>query len=231
MTPTNDLNILYNDEFIIAIDKPQGFHVHPHQTHHHKICRSLICLYLVRDHLGQQVFPIHRLDAGTSGVLIFAKSSEAASRMSSLVRDHQIAKTYWALVRGNTPTEGTIQIPLLSQTTDKLLEAQTHYKKLKTLKLTKGFYSWLEVKPTTGRYHQIRRHMNRISHPLIGDAQHGDSRHNQYFRNEFRISGLCLRATELQFVHPWTNSEISIHAPIDPKWTQIQNLFSDFAQT
>ncbi|MNL51532.1 tRNA pseudouridine synthase C [compost metagenome] len=83
----------------------------------------------------------------------------------------------------------------------------------------------MQVNPVTGRWHQIRRHFDRIAHPLLGDIEHGDSHHNRFFRDELKIKGLCLKASSVQLVHPWNGEMLEISAPSDEKWDQIQDLF------
>ncbi len=227
------MKLLYQDEYFVAVEKPSGFHVHPPEDGY-PVPRDKVCLYLVRDMLKQHVYPVHRLDAGTSGVLIFALSSDSARELSRLFAERLTKKTYHAVVRGYTPAEGDIHIPLELDSTGVAVEAHTSYKRLATIefpvavgkKFPTARYSMIEAKPHTGRFHQIRRHLNRITHPLLGDSYHGDSRHNQFFRNHLGIEGLCLKAIQLEFVHPWTKANISITAPKCEKWNKIQNLFA-----
>lgn len=240
------IDILYQDENLVAIDKPSGYHVHPHEIEQHRVSRDLICLYLLRKKMKKWVYPVHRLDVSTSGVLLFALSSEAASKMCELFAKQQTKKTYKAVVRGFTLPEGLIEKDLESDSSEEMLPAKTIYKSLAQIELPfavgkkhqSSRYSLLSVEPLTGRFHQIRRHFNRISHPLIGDAAHGDSRHNVFFREQLGIRGLCLKAESLQFIHPWTQEQIIITAPdqfnksensVHPhhnKWQKIYELFN-----
>lgn len=227
------MKVLYKDEHFIAVNKPSGYHVHPHEDPQHRVSRNLICLYIVRKLAKQHVFPVHRLDAGTSGVLLFALSSDAAREMSRLFFERHTDKTYRAVVRGYTPEQGEIVLPLELDSTGELVDASTSYRRLAlkefNVPVGKKFptarYSLVEVHPHTGRFHQIRRHFNRISHPLLGDAVHGDSHHNRFFRNDLEIAGLCLHATSLGFTHPFTGENILIQAPPTDKWKKIHNLF------
>ena len=198
--------------------------------------RAQICMYQVRDAIGQHVYPVHRIDASTTGLLIFAKSSEAASKICRQFAEHVVRKTYWAVTRGYTPENGHIDIPLQSDSSENLLVAQTNYTRLATIELPhsvgKRFatarYSWVEASPVTGRFHQIRRHFSRISHPLVGDGEHGDSKHNTFFREKLQMPGLCLRAQRLELIHPRSDETIQFQAPWSEKWRKIQTLFKDF---
>lgn len=228
------MELIYQDEHFIAINKPSGFHVHPPEDSQFKVPRDKICLYQVRKMMKQHVFPVHRLDAATSGVLLFALSSEAASKFGKMFQERAPQKTYHAVVRGYVPVEGTIDVQLELDSTGALVDAKTSYKRLSTIefpvavgkKFPTARYSWVEAYPHTGRYHQIRRHFNRISHPLLGDAYHGDSHHNRFFRNELGIEGLCLKAIKMELIHPWTLEPLKIEAPPCEKWNKIQSLFT-----
>lgn len=227
------LELLYRDEYMVAVNKPSGFHVHPHEDRRNKVPREKICLYQVRDMVGQHVYPVHRLDAGTSGVLLFALSSEYARILCQMFAEKKMQKTYHAVVRGYTKEEGSIELPLELDSTGDLVEAKTTFKRMATVEfpvsVAKRFptarYSLVEAKPLTGRWHQIRRHFNRISHPLLGDADHGDCRQNRFFRNDLGVPGLCLKAHTLEMIHPWTQEKLTIQAPACEKWAKIADLF------
>lgn len=233
------LDILYRDELLIAIDKPAGLLVH----------RSLIdkqetrfAIQLLRDQIGRRVYPLHRLDKPTSGVLMFALSEDAARRMGRLFESDAVRKTYLAVVRGYTDEQGRIDYPLREEhdrMTDALADpdkpaqpAVTDYRRLATLDLpvTDGRhptsrYSLLAVTPRTGRRHQIRRHMKHIFHPVVGDTTHGDGRHNRIFREHLHCSRLLLMACELHFTHPDSGTPVCIRAPLDAEFARIVELF------
>lgn len=224
------IKILYQDEHFIAIDKPSGYHVHQPENEFWKVPRSQVCLYLVRDLLNQKIFPVHRLDAATSGVLIFALSSESASLYSKEINSEYTHKTYHAVVRGFSLNSGIINTPLKCANSDNMLEAETKFETIMRTELpfavgkrhTTARYSLIKVEIKTGRYHQIRRHLASISHPLIGDANHGDLHHNKFFREVLKLKGLQLRATNLSFIHPYTSERITINAGWNSSW---ENLF------
>lgn len=225
--------IIYEDDDYIAIDKPPGYHIHPPENKQWKVPRELICLYWVRDYLGQYVYPIHRLDAATGGVVLFGKRSDAAAKMQELIQLQQITKRYLAVSRGYTPENGVINRELLSDSSELMLASLTHFETLAKIELPYAVgkkhpscrYSLLHVEPKTGRYHQIRRHLASLSHPIIGDIKHGDSHHNRFFREELKISGLLLHSFELSFTQPWSAKNITIKTSWSERWKSIFNLF------
>ncbi|GGK82111.1 pseudouridine synthase [Amphritea balenae] len=223
------INILFEDEHYFAIDKPSGLLVHPSPIER----RAPNAIALIREQLGIKAYTVHRLDRPTSGVLIFAKSSEAAHKLNLCFAERQIKKTYHCVCRGYTPEEGVIDHPLkeiLDKVADKRADpnkppkdAVSEFRRLGTVELPiavgrydSARYSLVEVKPKTGRKHQIRRHLKHIFHPLVGDTKHGDGRHNTLFRDEFGLERLLLMASKLEFQHPFTHEQIVIEAPVTP---------------
>jgi tRNA pseudouridine65 synthase len=227
------VHVLYQDENIAAFYKPSGFHVHPHENPIHRVSRDKVLLYQARDLLGKYVYPVHRLDAGTSGVILFALSSSVARELSLYFQNHQIEKTYEVVVRGIVPEEGTIDLPLELDSTNELVPARTDFTRLSTMEFPVAVgkrnptarYSLVRAFPRSGRYHQIRRHFGRKSHPVLGDAAHGDSKHNRFFREELLISGLCLRASQISLSVSWLKEPLTVSAPICQKWQSIYDLF------
>lgn len=219
---------------MVAIDKPPAYHVHPPESDR-RIPRDLICLSLLRKQIGRYVYPVHRLDVATSGVLLWALNKESASLLNRAFLDRQVEKRYRAVARGFTPETFSIELPLELDSTGTPVEARTDFRKLAQVewdipvgkKFPRARYSYLEAYPRTGRYHQIRRHLNRVSSPIIGDTDHGDSHHNRFFREQRGIQGLCLRAFELKFRHPRDGRAISIRAPMNDRWRQIEALFRE----
>ena len=222
MNPT--LDILYHDPHYIAIHKPPGIHVHPSELARQEDS----CMRILRDQLGQWVYPVHRLDRATSGVLLFALDSEAAGKMIGRFLERQVRKRYLAVVRGYTEEEGLIDYPLREVTDRPAQEAQTAYRRLGTVELPypvgkfpSARYSLVEAFPHTGRRNQIRRHFVHISHPIVGDVRFGDGRHNRLFREKFNLHRLLLLATDLGFVHPYSGEEVSIHAAVPGEVTEV----------
>ena len=239
------MKILYRDEHLIAIDKPAGLLVHRSLIDRHE---TRFAVQLLRDQIGRRVYPVHRLDKPTSGVLLFALSEDAARRMGAIFDGDTVRKTYLAVVRGYTEERGHIDYPLREEPdrmTDALADADkpaqpaiTDYRRLATLELPvsdgrhpTSRYSLLAVTPRTGRRHQIRRHLKHIFHPVIGDTTHGDGRHNRIFREHLHCRRLLLTALELRFPHPDSGTELHIRAPLDAEFARIAALFGwDAAQ-
>lgn len=210
-TEQTRFTILAQDTSFVAIDKPSGFHVHQPEFPHRRVSRDIVCLALLRNQIGQYVYPVHRLDVGTSGILVFALSSESASKFGKAFKENRTQKTYYAVVRGFLKDEkARIEIPLESDSTGELYNAVTDYEVISKVELPFAVgkrypttrYSLVKVMPITGRFHQIRRHFARLSHPLIGDCEHGDSHHNRFFREQFGVQGLMLRASALEIDEP-----------------------------
>lgn len=235
VTPSETLPVIYQDEHLIAVNKPTGLLVHRSEIDRHE---TRFALQLVRDQIGQRVYPVHRLDKPTSGVLVFALTPAHARTISSAIEQQQVNKLYHAVVRGYAPEQGHIDHALveeLDKYTDKKArqnkpaqEAQTDYRRLATIELPvaiEGYpqsrYSLVECTPQTGRKHQIRRHMKHINHPIIGDAKHGRGRHNRYFKETLHAGRLLLHASQLQLPHPVSGALLSLNAPIDQTLQQL----------
>lgn len=220
------LTILFASGELVAVDKPSGLLVHRSALANDRVT----CMTLLRDQLERWVYPVHRLDRGTSGVLLFALSSEAASGVAELFAGRGIRKRYLVVVRGYLAGEGTIDYPLAEEPGDEPVEAITRYRALATVELPIAVgryptarYSLLEAEPLTGRKHQIRRHMAHLRHPVIGDRVHGEGRHNRLFQEEFGISRLLLHAERVSFADPANGAAVTITAPLPD---ELATLFS-----
>lgn len=233
--PEAPLEVLYHDEHLIAINKPAGLLVHRSEIDRHE---TRFAIQLLRDQIGQRVFPLHRLDKPTSGVLLFALNADVARLMMERFMGDAVRKRYLAVVRGYADEQGVIDYPLkeeLDRMTDSRAQqgkaaqpAVTEYQRLATVELpypvgryTTARYSLLRVTPRTGRKHQIRRHMKHIFHPIIGDTTHGDGRQNDFFRERFDCHRLLLAATALMLPHPVTNEPLLIEAPLEADYQRI----------
>jgi tRNA pseudouridine65 synthase len=223
------LPILYRDDQLIAINKPAGMLVHRSPISQDR----LFVLQTLRDQIGQRVFPVHRLDRATSGVLLFALDSDTARSLVAQFETRQVGKRYVAVVRGWTDEQGTIDHPVADDEGNGLAQpARTSFRRLARIELPFAVdryptarYSLVEVRPDTGRRQQIRKHFKHVSHHLIGDTTHGNGRHNRFFRQQFAIHRLLLQSQQLDFRHPLDNRQMTVRAASDPAWQQIAELF------
>lgn len=214
------LEILFEDEYLVAIDKPSGLLVHRTSI---AADETVFALQMLRDQIGQHVSPVHRLDRPTSGVLLFSKKEEILPLLKEQFSDRSVQKNYLAIVRG-IPGEksGLIDHPLRSERSGRMQEARTSYQVLSEAEIpfdTTGRYptsrySLLELKPETGRTHQIRRHLAHMRHYIIGDKKHGDNKQNQFFEKQFGLQNLLLHAQKLKLRHPLSPEIQEIVAPL-----------------
>ena len=231
MNVMKDLDVLYRDEHFIAVNKPSGLFVHKNAIEP----KAPHALTYVRELNQGHVWPVHRLDRPTSGVLVFGCSKQATGLLSREFRDKRVKKTYHAVVRGYTDEAGTIDHPLKTENSANTRESVTHFVRLKTVELPwpvgpyqTARYSLVEVKPETGRRHQIRRHFDHLFHPLIGDRVYGDGRHNRFVREKFGVGRLLLSATKLEFIHPVTQESICLKAEIQEDMNSvIRSMFGE----
>ena len=211
------LDIIYEDNDIIVINKSKGLVVHPGNGNpDHTLVNAVMakCKGSLSG-IGGKIRPgiVHRLDKDTSGLIVVAKNDKAHIGLSKKLKKKEMKKTYIALVRGNIQeNEATIQMPIGRSTKDrkkmavtkKGKEAITHFKVLKRY----GKYTLVEVKIETGRTHQIRVHMAEIGHPVVGDMVYSNG------KNEFGVEGQMLHAKQLIFQHPITQEKITLTAPL-----------------
>jgi tRNA pseudouridine65 synthase len=239
VSPHNELTILYRDDHLIAIDKPAGLLVHPSLVDRRE---TRCAMMLLRDQIGHYVYPVHRLDKPTSGVLLFALSPEIARRLTDAFTEKRVEKRYLAVVRGYTESTGRIDHPLQEQL-DKMTDrrarrdkppqpAVTEYRRLATLELPvhvdrypTSRYSLVEARPLSGRKHQIRRHFKHLSHPIIGDSRYGKSKHNRLFAEGFGCRRLLLAATHLSLKHPVTGIALKLEAGLDEGFKRVVTTF------
>ena len=221
------LTILALDPDFAAVWKPAGFHVHQPERPRPRVDSNIVCLSILRDQIGRRVHPVHRLDVPTAGVLLFALNPEAASLLGRSFSERcGVVKTYFAIVRGFAPDEGVIDEPLMSDSSDRMVEALTRFRTCARVQLERRFgkrdlparFSLAQAMPETGRFHQIRRHFARLAHPLVGDSEHGDSHQNRFFREEMGVRGLMLQARRLEFPHPRSREAVSVQAPWSEAW-------------
>lgn len=224
------LRILHIDDHLVAVQKPAGMHVHPPEDATHRVPDAEVCLNVVSRQLGRHLYPVHRLDRATSGILIFALTPRAASHLSEQLRNRAVTKTYIALARGWL---GDPEITL-----DRELKDAGPSLTLVT-RLARVEFPWptkrhptsratlLEARPVTGRMHQIRRHLAGAGHPLIGDTRYGDGEQNRLYREWLGNSAgpLWLHALGIRFLHPENSGcVLSIRASFPPHWHRIFDL-------
>ncbi|MBC9811214.1 pseudouridylate synthase [Crocinitomicaceae bacterium CZZ-1] len=218
------LEIVYQDEHIVAINKPHGLLVHQSP-----IARDAeeFALQLLRDQLGRTVYPAHRLDRKTAGILLFSLDKETDRIMQQKFQNREIDKKYLALLRGYAPAEQTIDYPLKKED-GTIQDAVTHFKTLEYFELPIPFgkhpssrYSLVEAAPETGRMHQLRRHFAHIFHPIIGDRPHGCNKQNKFWLEHFQMNTMLLHASELTFNHPHTYQKIELKAPVSSEFERV----------
>jgi tRNA pseudouridine65 synthase len=218
------LDIIFEDAWIIAINKPHGLLVH-----RSSLARDVseFALQQVRDHIGAHVFPFHRLDRKTSGVLIFAKTKEVAHAMQTTFACSSTTKEYLALVRGFFPTTYQLDHPLTNEKGVKQ-SAQTDFRCLQHYELALPFgkfptsrYSFIAAYPKTGRMHQIRKHLNHLRFPIIGDRPHGCNKQNRLFKSEWNMTTMMLHARSVAFIHPMTGQSVTVNASMSDEFQRM----------
>lgn len=228
------IKILYCDDDIAVIDKPAGLFVHPPEDPRNRHQGRVNCMTLLRDQLGKYVYPIHRIDRSTSGVVLFALHPEAASILSQSLQKGEMKKTYVAVVRGFVPEEGQIDHPIKRLDTDGNAQqsltwyqriAQAEFPFVTQAKFPTTRFSLLHASPITGRQHQIRRHFVHLKHPIVGDRTYGDRACNTAFE-KLGITGLLLKAYGLEFEHPTKKSAMWIHSKWNHTWHQVFDQFN-----
>ena len=221
------LDIVFRDEHLIAINKPHGLLVHRSSI---AADAEEFALQLLRDQIGLKVNPAHRLDRKTGGVLLFALDKQTEIAMQRQFSDNKVHKKYLAIVRGHTPDSEAIDYPLRKEN-GTLQEAFTHYTTLKRAEIDVAFgahatsrYSLIEAAPTTGRMHQIRKHLSHVFHPIIGDRTHGCNKQNKLFTETWQMNTMLLHASSLAFDHPVTHAHIIIEAPLQQEFQRVMGL-------
>ncbi len=218
------LQILYSDNFFIAVEKPAGFHSHPPEDKQIKLNPKWNALAIAERQFEQKLYPCHLLDKATSGILLFARNSEAASRFQKMMLSKGWEKQYFAFVRGRLTSQAVLSEPL----PDKLGGGKTAVTKVTpifywshpelTYQNCSRVFTFLEARPETGRFHQIRRHLSGISLPIIGDNRHGDKKLNREFFSTNSTPYLYLRFASASFTHPYDNEIRKVQARWPRQW-------------
>ncbi len=224
-----ELDIIYKDDYLVAVNKPSGLLVHRSMIDRHE---TQFALQTVRDQIGQYVYPVHRLDRPTSGVLLMALSSEIAKLVSLQIREHKVQKHYLALCRGYLAGEGEIDYDLV-ENLDKIADkdaskppeaksAVTRFECLAHAELPVEInrypasrFSLVRLFPKQGRKHQIRRHLAHLRHPIICDVNYGDNKYNHYFKDQDPNFRLALHAQKMELIHPVSQQPLTLEAKLD----------------
>jgi tRNA pseudouridine65 synthase len=223
------LDIVYQDEHLIAINKPHGLLVHRSSIANDA---KEFALQMLRDQINRRVSPVHRLDRKTGGLLLFAFEKDVESSLHQQFRDGGVTKRYLAIVRGYAPDSMDIDYPLVKEN-GAIQDAFTSFVTLKRAELDVPLgkhptsrYSLVEATPTTGRMHQLRKHFAHIFYPIIGDRKHGCNKQNRFFKSEWDMTTMLLHASELEFVHPVTQERIHLKATIHDEFKRVMELMN-----
>lgn len=220
--------ILYEDPYLVAVHKPAGLLVHRNAHTRHEPA----LLQILRHQLGKPLFPVHRLDRPTSGLMVMALDPQAARSLAGQFAARQVEKAYLAVVRGFLPQCGYVDAPLLSPS-GQPQSARTEFTRLETAEIPEPVgryatarYSLAHIEIQTGRRHQIRRHLAHIRHPIIGDVLRGDGRHNRFFREYFGLHRLLLASTSLRFTHPASQEKMLLTCPLAQEMLSIISMLN-----
>ncbi|WP_299121095.1 pseudouridine synthase [uncultured Tenacibaculum sp.] len=226
------LDILFEDEYIICVSKPNNVVVH-HAHHSRNVSDEDSLLQLLFNQFGKKFYPIHRLDRKTSGIILLAKETSYVSKFQELFTNNEIQKTYYGIVRGHAPESKIIDSPVKGRDANVHKDAETLLELTHKITLdipVKPYdtsrYSLVKLSPKTGRLHQLRIHMNKISHPLIGDPKYGDKNHNTMFIENFNCENLFLHAYSLTFKHPISNKEMILETKLPNDWNILFEKFN-----
>ena len=229
-----NLDIIFEDQFIICVNKPNNMVVH-HAYHSRNVADETCLLQLIQAEKGIKVYPIHRLDRKTSGIILLAKETTNVSKFQELFTNNEIEKTYYGVVRGFSPESKIIDSPVKGRDASIHKDALTYLKTLEQIVLEipvkpydSSRYSLVELKPKTGRMHQLRVHTSKISHPLIGDIKYGDKNHDLMFEENFGWKNMFLHAGHLKFKHPFSEEVLILKANFPKDWI---SLFEEFTWT
>ncbi|MDR9438354.1 MAG: pseudouridine synthase [Halomonas sp.] len=232
---TAALSLLHQDDHLVAVHKPAGLLVHRSALARGE--RDFL-LQRLRDQLGRRVYPVHRLDRPTSGVIVFALDSETAASLQAAFTARRVEKRYLAVVRGIGPDQERLDYSLREEDGRRpkaempAMEAVTEVRRLDSVELPvrvdrypQSRYSLMEARPLTGRRHQIRRHLSRRGYPIIGDAKHGKGNHNRFFAERLECPRLLLAAVGLAFDHPVSGRHLDLCCPLDACMTTLFERF------
>lgn len=202
-----EIELLYVDAQIVVANKPSGLLVHRGWDNDDDVA-----MFRVRDAIGEHVYPVHRLDRGTSGALLFARSREVAATLGRAFESGRVDKRYLALVRGAPVEDGVVDYAIPKSEGGPRVPAVTRYRVLG--RSTVDRCSLVLAMPETGRLHQVRRHLCHIHHPIVGDVKHGSGVINRHYRATYALHRLALHALTIAFDHPTTGARVEVTAPV-----------------
>jgi len=223
------LEIVYQDDHLIAINKPHGLLVHRSSI---ATDAKEFALQLLRDQVNRHVSPVHRLDRKTGGLLLFAFEKDVEIAMQQQFMNGEVQKKYLAVLRGYAPDQMDIDYPLAKEN-GTIQEAFTSFVTLRRAELDVAFgkhptsrYSLVEATPTTGRMHQLRKHFAHIFYPIIGDRKHGCNKQNKFFKETWEMTTMMLHASELKFNHPVTGETVQLKAAVQAEFVRVMELMN-----
>lgn len=230
MTERAPLHLLHLDDHLLVVDKPAGLLAHASKM---AADVDVDLLDQLRQQVQGEVFLVHRLDRATSGLVLAARTREAAGDLGRQFMARTVEKTYLAVCRGWPAEAGEIDHPLGDvRPNSPKKPALTRYRRVATVevpialgKYAQQRYALMAVDPETGRYRQIRKHFHHISHHLIGDTSHGRTEHNRLFQSEWQVGRLLLHARRLAFTHPVTGERLAFVAPLDREFRRVIEAF------
>ena len=225
------IEILFEDDTFLIVNKPNNVLIH--NSYYARNIKEPTLLELLYEQLNETFYPVHRLDRKTSGVLVLAKQKENVAIFQELFNKDTIQKEYLGIVRGFIQSQQLINSPVKNADTLVYKDAETFLEPINTIELNipvhpyeNSRYSLVKLTPKTGRMHQLRIHMNKVSHPIIGDYKYGDRFHNRMFETNFNCHNMFLHAANIQFKHPFTLQNIAINAPLPSDWNYIFEQFN-----
>lgn len=226
----DSIQIIYEDDHLLVVNKPNNFLVH--ESHYARNIQEPTLLDKLAEQFNDPFYPVHRLDRKTSGILLFARKKEFVAEIQRLFTDNRIDKIYYAILRGFVSEKFTVDSPVKNNDTGMYKDALTHGECLQQIELPipvhpydASRYSMVKLMPQTGRMHQLRIHMNKISHPIIGDYKYGDRFHNRMFETNYNCHYMFLHARALNFEHPFTGKPLSLIADFPNDWNIMLNRF------
>lgn len=227
------LEVLYQDEYMVAINKPPGLLVH--RTNLDKYATEF-AVQILRDQIGKRVSPVHRIDRKTSGVLLFSLNNEVHRHLAEQFEEGDIQKEYTTVLRGYIDQENRIDYALTNEN-GKVQDAITDYELIQHYEIPVAFgrhntsrYSLVKAYPRTGRFHQLRKHFAHVLHPIIGDRPHGCNKQNRFFKEKWGMTSMLLSATKLTLIHPVTGFRIEINSDVSNTLRQTVRLFENLSR-